>query len=154
MTAQLFDFPAQASMIDPPRKIKAKSKAKSYTNEFLAFWELYPPRFNSSKLLAFKAWEKLEPEEQAQAMIAAPIYARSVRGKDQEYTKHAASWLNGKYFETITVPKPIQPQQTINTDWPSVMKLYRMTSNWRQEFGPAPGQRGCRVPSQYLEDMF
>jgi len=92
-------------------------------------------------------------DEQRQAMVAIPVYARSRIGKDQEYTKHAASWLNGKYFETIAVPRPIQPQTTINIHWPSVMKLYRITSNWRQEHGPAPGMKNCRVPKEYLSDM-
>jgi hypothetical protein len=31
------------------------------------------------------------------------------------------------------------------------MKLYRITSNWRQEYGPAPGSKNCRVPKEFLE---
>lgn len=150
MTAQLFDFPAVQPM---PTIKKAKPKPKAYTGEFLAFWDLYPPRFNSSKFLAFKAWEKLDPEEQIQAMIAAPVYARSVRGKNQEYTKHAASWINGKYFETIAAPATVpSPQQCTPVDWPAIMKLYRITSNWRQENGPPPRQLGCRIPQEFLLD--
>ena len=151
MTAMLFDFPAPQStpsMVDPPKR--AKPKKKTYTAEFTAFWNIYPPRFNSSKYLAFKEWEHLDPEEQAQAMIAAPIYANRMRGKDEQFTKHAAHWLHGKYFETIAVPRPAQSIQTAPIDWASVVKLYRITSNWRQELGPAPGLPGCRVPAQFL----
>jgi len=152
MTAQLFDFPQSApSMVDPPKRTKPKKKP--YTAEFTAFWNVYPPRFNSSKYLAFKEWEHLDPEEQAQAMIAAPIYANRMRGKDEQFTKHAAHWLHGKYFETIAVPRPAQSSQTAQIDWASVMKLYRITSNWRQELGPVPGLPGCRVPTYLLGDM-
>ena len=152
MTAMLFDFPApqsNPSMVDPPKR--AKPKKKSYTAEFTAFWNVYPPRFNSSKYLAFKEWEHLDPEEQAQAMIAAPIYANRMRGKDEQYTKHAAHWLQGKYFETIAATaRPAQTTQTTPIDWASVMRLYRYTSNWKQELGPAPGFPGCRVPQEFL----
>jgi len=153
MTAQLFDFPSTPAPQPKPKKPKKPKIKQGYTGEFLAFWELYPPRSNHSKFLAFKAWLKLDTDEQRQAMVAIPVYARSRIGKDQEYTKHAASWLNGKYFETVAVPRPVQPQTTINIHWPSVMKLYRITSNWRQEHGPAPGMKNCRVPKEYLSDM-
>ncbi len=152
MTALLFDFPQSApSMVDPPKR--ARPKKKSYTAEFIAFWNVYPPRFNSSKYLAFKEWEHLDPEEQAQAMAAAPIYANRMRGKEEQFVKHAAHWLHGKYFETIcaqNIPKNI-PKVPI--DWVSVMKLYRITSNWRQELGPAPGCSGCKVPKNLLGEM-
>lgn len=149
MSAQLFDFPASESA--PPKAKKSKPKPQAYTGEFLAFWEIYPPRFNSSKFLAFKAWSRLEPEEQRQAMVAAPIYARSQIGKDHEYTKHAASWLNGKYFETVAVPRKAESAHVqAAIDWASIMKLYRMTSNWKQEHGPSPGHSNCRVPKELL----
>lgn len=150
MTAQLFDFPSPQPA--PPKPKKAPSRL-AYTGEFLAFWALYPPRFNSSKFLALKAWNKLDSDERHQAMIAAPIYARSTIGHEERFTYHAASWLNGKYFETVAVPSA-KPTPSIDLpDWPAIMKLYRMTSNWRQEHGPAPGLKGCRVPKELLGDM-
>lgn len=151
MSAQLFEFPTEQS--SPPKQKKAPQKL-AYTGEFIAFWALYPPRFNSSKFLAFKAWNKLDTDEHRQAMIAVPIYARSRIGKDQEYTAHAATWLNGKYFETVAVPSI---QSTISVrpaeDWPAIMRLYRMTSNWKQENGPPPNSPNCRVPPHLLSGM-
>lgn len=149
MTATLFDFPEPT----PPAPKAKKPRARpGYTGEFLAFWELYPPRYNSSKFLAFKEWAKLTPEEQTQAMIAVPVYARSRIGQGEEYTKHAAHWLHGKYFETIARPCQKASAQT-DIDWPTVLKLYRMTSNWRSDLGPAPGMPNCRVPAKYLSEM-
>ncbi len=152
MTAQLFDFPAIPA---PAPKAKKLPQKKAYTGEFLAFWELYPARFNSSKFLAFKEWEKLDPEEQRQAMAAAPVYARRMRGKEQQFTKHAAHWLHGKYFETIAAPAAIHIMQSpVTPDWPAILRLYRMTSNWKADlYGPAPGYPGCRVPAELLGEM-
>lgn len=141
MTATLFDFPSPAAI-----KPKKKPAKQAYTEEFLAFWLVYPPRFNSSKFLAFKAWLRLDDDEQGQATRAAPVYARSRTGKDEEYTAHAASWLNGKYFETIGVPRMAVPSAPVQIDWPSAVKIYRATGRWNHEFGPEPGQPGCRAP--------
>jgi len=152
MTAMLFDFPTPAPAQRKPRKPKASPKG--YTDAFLTFWNAYPPRFNSSKLLAFKAWEKLTSDEQSQAMVAVPIYARSRIGQEEQYTYHAATWLNGKFFETIAAPRQAVPSaNTTGPDWPTIMKLYRMTGNWKQEHGPSPGSQKCRVPVSLLGDM-
>lgn len=146
MTAMLFEFPASAPITLVPKK---KPLRQGYTGEYLAFWALYPPRFNSSKFLAFKAWNKLDEDEHRQAMIAAPVYAASRRGKDEEYTAHAATWLNGKYFETIAQPR-VQPQITINIDWPAVLKIYAKTNNWNTAYGQPPGTADCRCPKEIL----
>ena len=84
MTAMLFDFPAPAPV--QPKARKPKAKPQGYTDEFLTFWNAYPPRFNSSKLLASRAWNNLTLAEREQAMIALPIYARSRIGKEEEFT--------------------------------------------------------------------
>lgn len=146
MTAQLFDFQPTAPIIAKTAK-KPKPVKQGYTGEFLAFWELYPPRFNSSKFLAFKAWNKLDDEERRQAKIAAPIYANSMRGEHEKYTQHAASWLNGKYFETIAVPQPrgVAPAAPVN--WVAAVQIFNATGRWNQDLGPEPGKPGCKAPS-------
>lgn len=142
MTATLFNFPSPM-----PNKPKKKPSRQAYTEEFLAFWELYPPRFNSSKFIAFKAWQRLDEDEQKQATRTAPIYARSRAGKDEEYTAHAATWLNGRYFETIVAPRSAVPAPPPQIDWGSALKIYRATGRWNHEFGPEPGQSGYRGPA-------
>lgn len=137
MTAMLFDFPTPAPQ-------KKKPVKQGYTGEFLAFWQLYPPRFNSSKFLAFKAWNKLDDEEQRQAMIAAPIYANSMRGEPEKYTQHAASWLNGKYFETIAVPQVKAAAVPAQVNWAAAVQIFNATGRWNTDLGPAPGRPGYR----------
>lgn len=142
MTAQLFDFPSQDTIV--PLKPKKKPVRQGYTGEFLAFWELYPPRFNSSKFLAFKAWCKLDDDECRQAMIAAPIYANSMRGEPEKYTQHAASWLNGKYFETIVVPQAKAAIVPAQVNWAAAVQIFNATGRWNADLGPAPDQPGYR----------
>lgn len=142
MTAQLFDFPPQDTVI--PMKPKNKPIKQGYTGEFLAFWGLYPPRFNSSKFLAFKAWSKLDDEERRQAMIAAPIYANSMRDEPEKYTQHAASWLNGKYFETIAVPQVRGAPPKAPVNWAAAVQIFNATGRWNADLGPAPDQQGYR----------
>lgn len=134
MTAMLFDFPSPT----PAAPQKKKPVKQGYTGEFLSFWELYPPRFNSSKFLAFKAWQKLDADEQRQAMIAAPIYAARQRGRDEQYTQHAATWLNGKYFETIAAPRAAVPSAPPTVDRAAAERIFYATGRWPAELGPEP----------------
>lgn len=143
MTAQLFDFPVLTPIAPKPKKKPVK---QGYTGEFLAFWELYPPRFNSSKFLAFKAWQNLDENEQRQAMIAAPVYARSTIGHEERFTYHAASWLNGKYFETIAVPQARSAVPSAPVNWTAAVQIFNATGRWSADLGPEPGKPGCRVP--------
>ena len=153
MTALLLHFPEiSPSQIDPPAKDLKKnpSKKEKYSPEFEAFWSPYPRKLNCSKLMAYKAWCKLDDDDHEQAMAALPVFVRMCRGKDEQFIPHAATWLNQRRFETIQIPAT---RYATAIDWASVMKLYYMTSNWKQEYGPAPGRPGCRVPPEYLGDM-
>lgn len=145
MTALLFDFP------DPLQKAeRVKPKPKGYTEEFeTKIWSPYPRKTNCSKLMAFKAWEKLSPELRIQAIAALPTFARGCVGKEEAYIPHCATWLNQRRFETVRIASNNRPLG--KQDWPSIMKLYRITSNWRQDWGPAPNCTGCRVPKELLE---
>jgi hypothetical protein len=136
MTAQLFAFP---ETIQSPPKTKEK-----YTEEFETFWLAYPRKMNCSKLMAFRAWKKLDPGEQLQAARALVTFCNSCRGKEEQYIPHAATWLNQRRFETVQIQ--IKPQQTINIDWPTVLKIYSKTNNWNYSYGPAPDEKGYRGP--------
>lgn len=77
------------------------SKASEYTEEFEKFWNEYPRKLN--KKLAFKAWNTcLKAKVNADLLISkAKEYADSVkaRGTQDQYIKHAQSWLNGGCYE-------------------------------------------------------
>lgn len=142
-TAELFEFPAPTPIIHKS-KPKKETKAAPYSEEFESFWVIYPRKLNCSKFEASKSWERLPSEMQAQALAAVPIFARQCAGKDEQYICHCATWLNQRRFETVVVP--VQPQATINIDWPTVLKIYARTNNWNHAYGPSPEEPGYRGP--------
>jgi hypothetical protein len=88
-----------------PKELKKPSPPKGGQAEpdrFDEFWAAYPPRKNSSKADARKSYAKAlaagtDPED---IISGAKTYAADRAGQDQQFTTHAATWLNGKRWET------------------------------------------------------
>lgn len=148
MAAQVFSLfpetnaPATILQKKPPKKEKKK---EGYSADFEAFWDSYPRKLNCSKLMAYRAWCNLGLDEQAQSMAAMPIFRRMMRGKEEQYIPHAATWLNQKRFETISVkaaPAPEAPQ----IDWGKALRIFAATGRWSNELGPEPGKPGFLGP--------
>ncbi len=143
MPAQLFDFP-----ILTPITAKAMKKPEAtYTLEFdTMVWGPFPRKLNCSKFMAFKAWQKLSSEDQATVIAAIPIFARQCAGKDEQYICHAATWINQRRFETVTVPtsKQLAPPPPIN--WEQYLKIYHATGRWNSQLGGEPGTKDYRGP--------
>lgn len=151
MTAQVLSlFPdLSASMVDPPKQPPRKpAKKERYTAEFETFWAAYPRKLNCSKLMAFRAWQRLDDEEQSLAMNVLPIFCAMMRGKDEQYIPHGATWLNQKRFETITArgKMPTVPAAPAAVDWAKAIQIYRATGRWNADLGPEPGQSGYLGP--------
>ena len=152
MTAMLFDFPSQPEQFAKSAKKskpkpKPKPKPNGYTEEFeTKVWVPYPRKLNCSKLMAFKAWERLPEESQAQLIAAMPVFVLSCRGKDEAYIPHLATWINQRRFETVVVPRSTVPPAPTAVDWPAMVRIFKATGRWNQEFGPAPDEAGYRGP--------
>lgn len=143
MTATLFDFPCAPLA---RRRARARKEAdQPYTEEFEAFWKLYPRKLNCSKFEASKSWNKLSDAIQAQAMAALPVFCLSVAHKDEQYICHPATWINQRRFETVAVRTPV-PGPTVATDWPTLIRVYKATGRWNPCHGPAPDEFGFRGP--------
>lgn len=68
---------------------------ESELNGFDKFWEIYPRRV--AKQAAFRAYKKALKESRPEVILeVARRYAREREGKDMEFTKHPATWLNGE----------------------------------------------------------
>lgn len=123
-----------------PRKAR-----NTYTPAFEAFWKAYPSTVGQSKLDGFKAWQKLTTEQQAQAAASLPSYAKLLRDKPTREVKHVQGYLNGRMFESFVGAEPQQ------VDWPKRLTFGRQWKQWpAHQWGPMPGQPGCKVPSALL----
>jgi hypothetical protein len=89
-----------------PLESSSNSLPAADSGDFDEFWRTYPPRKNSSKSNARKAYTKAikDGAEPSDIHAAAAAYATDRQGQDQQYTAHAATWLNQKRWETHNDP--------------------------------------------------
>lgn len=80
---------------------------------FLDFWLLYPRRV--AKKDAARAWMKLTPEQQIEAVTAMVEWRRIWQTKDVEYLPHPATWLNGERWED-EVPQEYRQTSAAHSD--------------------------------------
>lgn len=75
-------------------------KRNSYAEAFESFWLAFPTDAGMSKLEAAKAWDKLTPDEQGQAIAAIPAFKAWVAKQGTTYRiVHACRFLSQKRFE-------------------------------------------------------
>ena len=67
------------------------------------FWTLWPRRVARKE--AEKAWRRLSPTEQGEALKALPEWRRVWAMKDTQYIPHPATWLNGARWEDELPPE-------------------------------------------------
>ena len=78
-----------ATAPEEPQKL-----SEGYTAEFEAWWAAYPRK--EGKGAAYKAYRLAKKRAPVERLLAAATrYATARRGQDQQYTKQAATWLNG-----------------------------------------------------------
>lgn len=89
------------------KKMKECVSVKQGDPEFDQFWNIYPHK--TAKKRALKAWQTALKETDAQTIIrAAEEFARASKGKELQYIKHPATWLNDGSWEDVPV-KPRDP---------------------------------------------
>lgn len=143
MAAQLLNFPV--AVVQAP--VIKKKKTAGYTAEFNeAVWGPYPRKLNCSKLLAFKAWQRLDEDERKHVLSVIPIFARQCSGKDEQYIPHLATWLNQRRFETVAMPAPVPSVSQKVRDWETILKIYNAIGRWSPTYGPEPGRAGYQGP--------
>lgn len=81
---------------------------KDYTDDFLAFWRVYPPQLSGrvwhkpGKRLAFEVWLEMSESQKSHAMYSIGKYAQTV--KDGKFVAHARTWLNQCRYEDWDMP--------------------------------------------------
>lgn len=80
------------------RETKQRSAAQDYTEDFIAFWNLYPRKLG--KVATFKCWKtRLKENVKAKDLIsAAKNYAVYVKGRNLEHVKLASTFLGPQLF--------------------------------------------------------
>lgn len=75
-----------------------------YTKEFNEFYECCPKASRrAGKAEPFRIWEKLDLEDRAAALRAAPVWRKRMVGKDPEKVPHISTWLNQRRWEAEEV---------------------------------------------------
>ncbi|RIY03496.1 hypothetical protein D3218_01685 [Aureimonas flava] len=120
---------------------------------FEVFWRLYPKRDGSNpKKPAKEKFEKLvkagaDPEQ----ITAAAIRLAAKHPKPTPYVPQALKWLGQERFNdddtSATIHALVGDEQ-----WSKRLAYARRERQWaRIEWGPMPGEHGCRVPTHLLQ---
>jgi hypothetical protein len=81
---------------------KPPKRRLSYSAEFEEFWKLYPIDRLMSKIETFKAWSRLDEEDQERAGNAIPALKAECRRQGPKYrTPHATTYLNQRRFDGL-----------------------------------------------------
>jgi hypothetical protein len=95
----------------PPRSSK-----RSPPDGFVAFWQAYPRRV--AKGAAEKAYRRIirsREATEAQLLAGAMRYAAQRDGEDPQFTKHPATWLNGKCWSDEPPPNSGRPRSYLGS---------------------------------------
>lgn len=123
----------------------SKKKEINYTNEFEEWWKAYPLAKNKQN--AFKLFNSILAKQRAtytDLLEGAKSYAEEEKKKGTEprFIAHATTWLNGERWNDDYGPRK-------KTEWDVKLDHWK-TGGWLAEWGPPPGQPGCKVPPEYL----
>jgi hypothetical protein len=116
----------------------------SYPPRFQSFWQGYPTNPGMSKPEALAVWQRMASDEQEAAISALPAFIAWTAKQGPDYRMlHAVRYLRQRRWEGFA--------EQIASDWRKRLDLARSRRQWPGEWGPMPGQEGCRVPADLLE---
>jgi hypothetical protein len=110
--------PADADDGPPPPKPKRPKTAPKTPDRFGEFWAAYPRKV--ARANAEKAWTKAVSygTDPAELIAAAAFYALERKLQDPAFTKHPATWLNGRCWEDEPDPAYVAPAAPVgHTAW-------------------------------------
>lgn len=132
----------------------SKKKIGQYTPEFESdIWQPYPRKARTSKINAFKKFDALSPEQKEQVKATIPHFAMATRASktEEQFIPHLEFYISRGIFETVIVmpgnsASGAEPGQFDAQTWENLSKIYKNTNNWSRQWGPEPGEKGCKMP--------
>jgi hypothetical protein len=133
------------------------------SDQFDRWYAVYPKKVE--KIAAQKSFDRLIATGKIpfEDLMAVTIrFAASVAGKDKQYIKGPAVWLNkGCYLDEPDAPAqtpggaiaaPTRDPTTFRDDeWRTFLRGWTDSGDWSVSYwGPKPGQPGCLVPARLL----
>ena len=94
------DRPRQAQFPVKRGLVSKRKETNQYTDDFENAWLEYPNKVN--KFMAFRAYQKIKPDEKLKKIIFAAIATqKSWRQWQEGFIPHFSTWLNGRRWEDI-----------------------------------------------------
>ena len=127
---------------------------RAYTPEFEGFWTGYPKtKTTNPKAEAFDVWERLAPEDQGAATASLPAFTVHCRQQFDGYQPPgAAVYLRKRRFDDFQ-PAPARAadpeKQRVGL---KAMALAHFRNEWRETWGPRPGEAGCILPADVIAE--
>lgn len=139
--------PDGATKIDVPLQSK-----KSLQDEFdKTFWPAYPRKVDKKD--ALKAFMKARSVAPLVTIMAGlRVYVLEVQGKEAQFVRHAARWLNAESWTNGPAAPGEAPAPVDDHGWGRRLRYARSEHKWStSRWGPAPGKPDCSVPSHLLQ---
>ncbi|PYE98931.1 uncharacterized protein DUF1376 [Rhizobium sp. PP-F2F-G38] len=136
----------EENTIIPSSRAKRMMSNEGLQKEFEeSFWPQYPRKVDKKD--ALKAFVKARGEAPLESILTElTAFKRETAGKEPQFIRHAARWLNAQIWKDAT-PSPVADDER----WAVRLKAARAKGEWSvNEWGPMPGQPGCRVPIDLL----
>lgn len=139
---------------DPPDK-EQKAPEGNADESFNRFYAAYPRKAGRGQ--ARKAYNTALKKVDAGALQrAVEAFARLCEGKESQYIKHPATWLNGECWadEAVKAEMGQAPaaDEAVRYDWYKAISEWRETGMWYAP-GEPPDKPGCVVPSKILLEL-
>lgn len=130
-------------------KKRTRAKPRGEDLDFEKWYRVYPRR--EARGAAEKAYRIARKSADAATLLAGAERASAkAAGADPKFIPLPATWLNQKRWLDEA---PNTPQSVINPVTPdeAAVKFFKQVGRWHRDYGPEPGQIGCRVAPEILE---
>lgn len=134
---------------------KAHSTALDAAQDFERFWSAYPKREGPNpKKPARLAFDRAVKRGVAvERLIAEVVDLARKHPKPTRFCPQAVTWLNQDRALDSEPAVPAPPSAKTDADWARHLQYARQTNKWWvDDWGPMPGDTGCRVPEHLISD--